>query len=345
MVRRLLADHELPNKVIAGELDEIRPCSGCLHCMDVRNTNRPIECRVNQDLGKEREYVIKPAEKKKKVMVVGGGLSGQYAAMIAAQRGHDVSLYEKAFKLGGLVPIAALVKDLETDVLLDLLSWVKRQLKKYGVNIHTRKEVTPEFVKEVKPDVVVLALGGSVVFPEIPGITGSNVVDLTKLDKLLMILGPKLSDLGASIMMPGVGKTVVIMGGEHHGCEIAEWLVKKGRKVTICHTGEEFAEGMTVDDKLRLFPWYERRGVKLYGGVKYEEVNKKGLVITTKEGERLLIEADTVMPSLFLKQNLDMAEKLEGIVPEVYTVGSCVKPEPDLMVDATKSGAEVGHKI
>ena len=76
MVRRLLADHELPNKVFSGKMEDIRPCTGCLHCMDVRNKNRTLECRVNPDLGHERPYVIKPAAKKKRVMVVGGGLSG-----------------------------------------------------------------------------------------------------------------------------------------------------------------------------------------------------------------------------------------------------------------------------
>ena len=344
LVRRILADHELPNKVIAGNLKDIRPCSGCLHCMDVRNTNKPIECRVNPDLGKEREYVIKPALKKKKVMVVGGGLAGMEAALVAAQRGHEVTLYEKSSKLGGLVPIAALVKDLETDVLLELISYFKYQLTKEGVTIKMKKEVTPAFIEEIKPDAVILALGGTVVFPQIPGMNRRNVMDLTKLDKLLVILGPKLSGWGSKIWMP-VGKRVVVMGGEHHGCEIAEWLTKRGRKVTIVHTGEEFAEGMTVDDKLRLFPWYDAKGVVRHGGVKYEEVTDEGLVITTKEGKKMTIEADTVMPSLFLKQNLDMAEKLKGIVPEIYTVGSCIKPEPDLMVDAIAAGARVAHQI
>jgi pyruvate/2-oxoglutarate dehydrogenase complex dihydrolipoamide dehydrogenase (E3) component len=135
------------------------------------------------------------------------------------------------------------------------------------------------------------------------------------------------------------------MGGEHHGCEIAEFLVKRGRKVTIAHTGNELAEGMTVDDKLRLFPWFDEKGVVRYTGVKYEEVTEKGLVITTREGKKITIEADTVMPSLFLTQNLDMANTLKGKAPEIYTVGSCVKPEPDLMVDAIAAGARIGHAI
>jgi 2,4-dienoyl-CoA reductase (NADPH2) len=344
MVRRLLADHELPNKVFAGKLNDIRPCSGCLHCMDIRNKNQPIECRVNPELGKERQYAIKPADKKKKVMVVGGGLAGMETALVAAQRGHKVTLYEKSLKLGGLVPIAALVKDLETDVLLDLVAYLKHQMKKEGVKIKMGKTVTPEFVKGIKPDVVVLGLGGTVTFPQIPGIKGRNVMDVTKLDKLLLILGPKLSGWGSKIWMP-VGKRAVVIGGEHHGCEIAEWLTKRRRKVTIVHTGEEFGEGMTVDDRLRLFPWFDQKGVARYGGVKYEEVNAKGLVITTKEGKRMTIEADTVISAPLLKQNLNMADKLKEIVPEVYTVGSCVKPEPDLMVDAIAAGARAGHEI
>jgi 2,4-dienoyl-CoA reductase (NADPH2) len=344
MVRRLLADHELPDKVIAGNLKDIIPCSGCLHCMDVRNRNQTIECRVNPILGHEQEYVIKPAAKKKNVMVVGGGLSGMEAALVAAQRGHQVTLYEKNTKLGGLVLIAALLKDLETECLLDLLAYLKRQMRKAGVRVKTGKEITPDFIEQEKPDVVVLGLGGIVVFPEIPGIRRSNVLDLTTLDKLLVTVGPKLASFGSRFWLP-IGKRVVIMGGEHHGCEIAEWLVKRGRKVTIVHTGEKFAEGMTVDDQLRLFPWLNQKGVVRYGGVKYEEVNEKGLVITTKEGKRVTIETDTVMPSLFIKQNLDMADKLKGIVAEVYTVGSCVKPEPDLMVDAIAAGARTGYQI
>lgn len=348
MVRRLLADHELPNKVIAGKLEDIIPCSGCLHCMDVRNRNQVIECRVNPDLGREREYVIKPALKKKKVMVVGGGLSGMEAALVAARREHEVILYEKSSKLGGLVLIAAMVKDLETQVLLDLINYLKRQMAKAGVKIKMKTNVTPELIEQIKPDVLILALGGIPTVPDIPGINRHNVLSNAQLHRrlktYLRFFGPRFLRWLTNFWMP-IGKKVVIIGGAIQGSELAEFLVKRGRKVTIVYTGSEFAEGMTLDDRLRLFPWFDEKGVVRYGGVKYEEVTDKGLVITTKEGQRMTIEADTVMPSLFMKQNLDMAEKLKGKVPEVYTVGSCAKPEPDLMVDAIAAGARVAHQI
>jgi pyruvate/2-oxoglutarate dehydrogenase complex dihydrolipoamide dehydrogenase (E3) component len=313
--------------------------------MDVRNKNQYLSCRVNAALGREREYVIKPAAKKKKIMVVGGGLSGLEAALVSAQRGHNVTLYEKRSKLGGLVPIAALVKDLETDVLLDLVRFYKIQLAKAGVTVKTGTEVTPALIDEVKPDAVVLGLGGIVKIPQIPGIDKKNVMILTKLDSLVYLMGPKLTAWASKIFMPGIGKRVVILGGEHHAVELGEFLVKRGRKVTIVNNGKEWAEGMIVDDQMRLFPWFKEKGVVLYSEAKYEEVTDKGLVITTKEGQKITIEADTVMPSTLLKQNLDLAEKLKGKVPEVYTIGSCDKPEPDVMVDAIAAGAAVGYKI
>lgn len=344
MVRRLLADHDFPNKVFAGKLEDIRPCTGCVYCMDVRNRNLPLECRVNPSCGREREYDFRPAEKKKKVMVIGGGPGGMQSALTLALRGHDVTLYDKHSKLGGLMPIAALVKDLETDVLLDLIRWFKLQMKKAGVKLKLGTMVTPELVEREKPDAVVVATGGEVKYPEIPGMNKRNVLYLTKLDSLLFLVGPKLAGFGSKIFMP-VGKRVVILGGEHHACELAEFFTKRGRKVTIVNPDSVWAEGMTVDDREYLMPWFKEKGVVKYESAKYVEVVDKGMVITTKEGQTITIECDTVVPSLLLKQNLELVEKLKGKVPEIYSAGSCTKPEPDLMVDAIAAGAKVGHQV
>ncbi len=141
MTRRLLADPELPNKVKAGRLEDIIPCIGCLHCMDVRNKNKAVECVVNPRLGREREFNLKPAEQKKKVLVMGGGPSGMEAARLAALKGHEVQLYEKDNALGGLLPLASLVKDTQMADILALVRYYQIQLAKAGVHVRTNTEL------------------------------------------------------------------------------------------------------------------------------------------------------------------------------------------------------------
>jgi 2,4-dienoyl-CoA reductase (NADPH2) len=302
---------------------------------------------VNPHCGRERELDFQPAAKKKKVIVIGGGLGGMQAAFTAAKRGHDVTLYDKHNKLGGVLPITALMKDLEVDVILDTIRWMKLQMKNSGVKVQLKTEVTPELIEREKPDAVVVATGGIVKIPEIPGIDGKNVMILTKLDSLLYLVGPKLAAWGSKYVpfaMP-IGKRVVIMGGEHHACELAEFLTKRGRKCTIVNTSDVWAEGMTKDDQAFLWPWFKEKGVVLIESAKFVKVVKEGLVITTKDGKTMTIEADTVLPSTLLKQNLDIMAKLKGKVKEIYAVGSCTKPEPDLMVDAIAAGAKIGHQI
>jgi 2,4-dienoyl-CoA reductase (NADPH2) len=176
MTRRLLADPELPNKVAEGRLDDINPCTGCLYCMDVRLHNTPIRCRINANLGREREFALKPAAKVKQVVVIGGGPAGMEAARVAALRGHKVTLLEQEPKTGGLLPLAAMLKDIETKELMDLANYLHLQMEKAGVTIKTNTGFTPSLIAGLKPDVVILAAGGTAAKSTIPGIQGKNVV-------------------------------------------------------------------------------------------------------------------------------------------------------------------------
>ena len=236
LARRLIADPEYPNKVAAGKLEDIAVCTGDLYCWETRGSNLPIKCRINACLGREYEYEIKPAAKKKKVMIVGGGPAGMEAARVAALSGHQVTLYDKKPYLGGGLPLAAMVKGTEMEDFPAFVRYFKVQLKKLGVQVKLRKEVNEALVKKVQPDVLILAAGGVATIPEIPGNKSGNVVNLSSMDRLLDMLiwfcGPNLTRRLTKIWMP-IGKKVVVIGGNFHGCELAEYMVKTGRKASV----------------------------------------------------------------------------------------------------------------
>jgi 2,4-dienoyl-CoA reductase (NADPH2) len=346
MTRRLLADPELPNKVIAGHMEDIRPCTGCLHCIDVRNKNQLLECMVNASLGKEREYNLKPAEKKKRVMVIGGGPAGLEAARVAAQRGHEVSLYEKSPRLGGLVPTAALVKGIERDDFLAVVEYFKTQMGKEKVAVTLGKEVVPADIDAFRPDVLVLAVGALPSYLEIPGSRRGSVVQSSQLHRQLRFFmrffSVKMLQRLTRFWMP-LGKRVVIAGGAIHGCETAEFLIKRGRQVTIVHTDKELGDGIPVEDLMRFLPWLDKKGIQRYTEAKFEAVTDEGLVITTREGERKTLPADTILVTLPYLPNYEIMKRLEGKAPEIYHIGS--GREPGLIVNAIADGARIGHRI
>ena len=347
MTRRLQADPELPNKLASGRADEIAPCTACSHCLESNSFRIPIVCRINAALGGEEEYVIKPADIKKKVVVVGGGPAAMEAARVAAVKGHDVTLYEKEKKLGGSLPMAAMVKGTEVEDLPAMSSYLENQIRKLGVSIHLGEEFTPETADATKPDVVVLATGGLPFTLDISGIHGHNVMTNTALHRqlkyFLKLFGPNALRWLSRFWMP-LGKRVVIIGGAIQGCELAEFLVKRGRKVTVVDTSEELCELMPIRNKIKLLKWLPQKGAILVSGIKeYVEINKEGLTIVTREGKRQLIKADTIVTALPLMPNPELLNALQGKVPEVYNIGDCRKP--GLIIDAVAEGYRVANSI
>jgi 2,4-dienoyl-CoA reductase (NADPH2) len=343
MTRRLFADPELPNKLAAGRFNDIAPCTSCTQCKDEEG---PRRCRINAALGTEAPYIIEPAQRKKKVAVIGGGPAGLEAARVAALRGHTVTLCEKSSKLGGLLPLAALVKGLEVENLPAITRYLKDQITKLGGAIRLGKELTPAMIEAMKPDAVIIATGGVATLPEIPGIEGPNVVSNAKLHRMLKLFLRFFSPITlrrlTKVWMP-LGKRVVIIGGGIQGCELAEFLVKRGRKVTIVDSADTLGEGMISHLKLQLFQWFRKKGVTMMAGVQPVEITLKGLTVLTKQGYKQTIEADSIVTALPLEPNKELHRALEGKVPEIYAIGDC--GNPGLIVDAIADGWRIANSI
>jgi len=346
MTRRLIADHELPNKVAAGRLQDIVPCAGCCYCVETRKDDGPQKCRVNPASGREREYEIRPAPNRKRVLIAGGGPAAMEAARVAALRGHDVTLYEKGGQLGGLVPVAAVVKDHEQEALVDLVRYYKRQLSTLGVSMKLGEEVDTAVIDRVKPDALVLATGGKEGVLDIPGMDNPKVVDSAVLHRQVKLAmrfaGPKLLARLTKVMMP-VGKRVVIIGGGLQGCQLGEFLVKRGRSVTIVETADALGEGLVYLTPVRLLNWFKQKGVTTLTGVTYERITDEGLVLITKEGERRTLEADSIIVALPLERDTAVVGTFEGKAPAIFQIGD--SREFGYMHGAIADGAEIGRVI
>jgi len=279
-------------------------------------------------------------------MVVGGGPAGMQVATIAALKGHEITLHAREHTLGGLLPIAALVKELESEDLSALIAYFKSELARLGIRIRLGKEVSVSEVETMRPDVIIVAVGGLPTLPEIPGINGFKVVSNAELHKklraYLRLFGPRMLRWLTKLWMP-LGKKVVIIGGGMQGCQLAEFLIKRGREVSIVEMSETLGAGINIYQRVFLLKRLADEGVTVWAGVTYEEITDKGLSIITKEGNKCTIAADTIVPALPATCNTELVKMLEDKFPEIYAVGDCRKP--GLIADAITDGARVGMHL
>lgn len=310
MGRPLLADAYLPNKAKEGRIDDIMMCIYCNNgCTENRLLGRN-RCAVNPELGMEAVYRFEKTKQRKKIVIVGGGLAGIETATIAAERGHDVHLYEKTGVLGGQwIPATAAKPQIGT-----LTQNMLHRLKGSGAKVHLNAAMDAKQVLDLKPDMVVVATGAAQSKPAIPGMDGANIV-----------MAWDVLDGSAT-----TGQEVVVVGGGLTGSDCAYFLARQGKRVSLINNSQvlvhvERLSKLTLKDKLI------RNGVYLYPLSRAESITEKGVNVIN-DGEIVFLKADTVVISVGVKQNNAIATALQAADPRlpVYTIGDAYDPRTAL---------------
>lgn len=324
MARTLIADPDFPKKSAGGRFDNIRPCISCTQCSQKISEGLPFSCTVNPTVAKEREITIRPAPTSKHIAIIGGGPAGMEAAIVAARRGHKVTIYEKDEQLGGGLLVA--VKPPGKADIEKLTNYLRKQVNKLGVAVKLGKEVDSESIERLKPDAVIVATGGTPLIPEIHGIESRSVVTA------LEVLMGKVE----------VGKKVTIIGGGQVGLETAEYLGEMGKSITVVEILDEVGRGMPRIPKIALISKLERLKVDIVIRAEVDRITNRG-VILNHMGKQEDMLVDTVVLATGLSPNQEIAKKLKDKVRELYSIGDSVQPRT--ILEAIREGFEIGLKI
>jgi len=342
MGRPMIADPELPEKARSGRQSEIRRCISCQNCIDSMEQRFAMDCAVNARAGREVELRGERSERSKRVVVVGGGPGGLEAARVAALRGHRVTLYERNRQLGGALLMASTVHP-ENQPFLDYLL---REIARLGVDVQLGRGLDADAITAMSPDAVVVATGGRVVVPELPGADLPHVLTGSQLRELLagrtagslpvwMKLGAKL--LGGPLhglvrpdrlrratrlWMP-VGRRVVIVGADLAAVELAEFLADRGRHVSVLESGEGIAPEVGAKRRTEHMERLDRASVPLNTGVQVERITREGVVIGLARGGERVVPADTVLLAGEVQAETSLYDALKERVPEAFAVGDC----------------------
>ena len=321
MARPLLADPDLPEKLRTRRAAQIRPCISCENCIDSMETAN-MNCAVNGLAGREGQLSLSPARAPKRVVIVGGGPGGLETARLAALRGHRVALYEREPYLGGSLVMAALAHPENAPFLEFLL----REVARLPVEVHRGRALTPEKVRSLAPDAVVVASGGRVVVPAFPGDDQRHVFTGPQLRRLVRPaarwLRPRHLRAATRFWMP-FGTRVVVVGADLAALELAELLATRGRRVTIVEQGDRLAPEIGLKRLTEHMDALDRLGVVVNTGVAVEEITPRGITVRPERGSSHEIAADAVVLAGELVADTAFFDAVKGLVPEAHTVGDC----------------------
>ena len=343
MGRPLLADPDLPKKAYENRFDDITPCGSCGgRCITPEDPHHPVcKCHINPLVGHEYDYPFNPTDKPKKVLVIGAGPGGMYTAVTAAERGHDVTVWEKSKQIGGQLNLAVVSPGKQE--MCKWLTHLNYRAKKAGVKFEFKKEATVENVKEFAPDAVVVATGATPLIPTfIKGVGDYPVITTHDI-------------LSRKVTIPK--GTVCILGGGEVACETAEMLMADARpnsfattgsigdvEVTLVEMQPQLMTGVCLPNRNIALASLRREGVKSYINSKVLEVTEHEVKIQHKDGtEEWLKGFDSIVLGLGSRKYDPLSEALKAFVPEVHVIGDAIKPGQSS--DAMHQGFHVGYEL
>ena len=305
--RPLLTDPDYVNKLRCGNVEGARPCLGCHDGCFARALfeGGRGSCAVNPECGREWFVGIKPAEKAKKVAVIGGGPAGMEAARVSALRGHSVTLFESSDRIGGELRIGGVPDFKEDD--LALIDWYEHELKELKVEIRLNTKATKENIAALTPDTVYVAEGSTPVSLKLPGIEDEKVVNA----------GDVLSG------KEKVGKNCMIIGGGLVGCELALHLQQHGHAVTIVEALPDILKAgapMAPMNEWMLRDLINFHGIQLKTNARLLKITQAGAVIEQSEEESEL-PADSVIIAVGFRSKSTLFEELKFDYDQIYNLG------------------------
>lgn len=304
--RSLLADPEWANKSRLGKEGLIRACIRCNNkCIMRVLQGKELTCAVNPQCGRETRFKILKSDRPRSVTIVGGGPAGMETAIIAAQRGHKVTLLEKESGLGGQLNLAS-IEPFKWNI-RDFNENIQNEVKSLNVDIQFGVKATIETIKQTNPDVVVIATGANVYIPDVKGFNDSRVMTVEGLKEGRM----------------GKNEKVVVIGGGLIGSEAALGLAMEGHDVTIVEMLDSIAIDLNMINRFSLLNELKKHNVRIITGTTVKGINGNEVIGSDTEGKAVRIPFDKVIAATGTKKEDELAKNIEQYFPEAYVIGDC----------------------